>query len=326
MTGTSQNRWRRQTALALSVVFGVLVVSCDERALPTQPTGLTITRVEPGSGPTNGTFPLMIHGTGFESGATVTLGGHTAAVTSVTPTSITATAPPHAPGAVDVVVTIPSGGRATLVGGLRYVPRPIPTPTPPLTVSGTVLGFRETGRWVPVPNLRLKVRADGPSFRIIDRTPLADTVTDADGRYTINDNSAFVLYFQTDPESEYRFLCDWSPLVTIEPLRELPVVHRTWSGNRPPPGFFGLESGAWGTVSELIDGSLQPVADATVILDAGIFEPPATTSPNGFYKICSTAGPDAQPRTVAAFKTGYNGDARDFQDYGDGIHLQLTRK
>ena len=39
MTGTSRNRWRRQTALALSVVFGVLVVSCDERALPTQPTG-----------------------------------------------------------------------------------------------------------------------------------------------------------------------------------------------------------------------------------------------------------------------------------------------
>ena len=39
MTGTSLNHWRWQTALALSVVFGVLVVSCDERALPTQPTG-----------------------------------------------------------------------------------------------------------------------------------------------------------------------------------------------------------------------------------------------------------------------------------------------
>jgi Tol biopolymer transport system component len=38
MTATSRNRWRRQTALALSVVFGVLAVSCDERALPTQPT------------------------------------------------------------------------------------------------------------------------------------------------------------------------------------------------------------------------------------------------------------------------------------------------
>jgi hypothetical protein len=39
MADASLNQWRRQTALALSVVFGVLVVSCDERALPTQPTG-----------------------------------------------------------------------------------------------------------------------------------------------------------------------------------------------------------------------------------------------------------------------------------------------
>ena len=38
MTGTSLNRWRRQTALALAVVFGLLLVSCDKRALPTGPT------------------------------------------------------------------------------------------------------------------------------------------------------------------------------------------------------------------------------------------------------------------------------------------------
>ncbi|HYN06145.1 MAG TPA: hypothetical protein VES67_02035 [Vicinamibacterales bacterium] len=41
MTGTSQNRWRRQTVVAGSVVLGLLLVSCDERALPTQPTGPT---------------------------------------------------------------------------------------------------------------------------------------------------------------------------------------------------------------------------------------------------------------------------------------------
>ncbi|HYN06143.1 MAG TPA: hypothetical protein VES67_02025 [Vicinamibacterales bacterium] len=39
MADASLNQWRRQTALALSAVFGVLLVSCDERALPTQPTG-----------------------------------------------------------------------------------------------------------------------------------------------------------------------------------------------------------------------------------------------------------------------------------------------
>ena len=313
----------RITVACCIAAAGLLGGSCDKT--PIQPSSLSITRVEPSSGPTNTTFPVMIHGTGFESGATVTLGGQTAAVTSVTPTLITATAPPHAQGAVDVVVTSPRAGRATLVGGFTYVRPPIPIPTPPLTVSGTVLGFREPGGWDPVPNLRLKVRAAGTSSGLIDSTPLADTVTDAQGRYTINDNSAFVLFFQTDPDSEYRFLCDWSPIVTIQPLRELPVVHRTWSGNRPPPGLFGIEAGAWGTVSELIDGSLQPVAGATVTLDAGIPDPPATTSSNGFYKICSVVGAD-QPRTVTAFKTGYNPDTREFQSYGDGVHFQLTRR
>src|SRR5262245_23660605 len=104
MTGTSLSQWRRQTTLALFVVSLVLLVSCDERATPTQPTGtmlgppgLTVTRVEPSSGPAYTTHPLKIHGTGFESGASVTFGGQAAAVTSVTPTLITATAPPRAP-------------------------------------------------------------------------------------------------------------------------------------------------------------------------------------------------------------------------------------
>ena len=39
MTGTSQNGWRRRTAVAASVVLGVLLVGCDNRALPTQPGG-----------------------------------------------------------------------------------------------------------------------------------------------------------------------------------------------------------------------------------------------------------------------------------------------
>src|SRR5262245_30135952 len=84
------------------------------------------------------------------------------------------------------------------------IPTPTPTPTstparvPPQMVSGTVLGFRETGGWVPVPNLRLKVRA-ATNSGAVGSTPLADVVTDAQGRFTINDNSDFVLAFQTDP-------------------------------------------------------------------------------------------------------------------------------
>ena len=327
MADASLNQWRRQKALALSAVFGVLLVSCDERALPTQPTGgralvpqgppgLTITRVEPSSGPTDNSFPLMIHGTGFESGATVALGRLKAAVTSVMPTLITATVPEASQkNPADVVVTNPSGERATLVGGFRYVP------TPPLTVSGRVLGLRATGERVPVPNLRLKVRAGLSGFG--DSTPLADIVTDAQGRYTINDNSAFVLAFQTDPGSGYRFLCDWYLLVTRWTVREIEVVHTTWSGDRPPSaGFWGHQ--IWGTVSEQIDGSLQPVADVTVMLDNGVGDPPTRTSPNGFYSICSVVGAD-QLRTITASKTGYNLVTREFFNDSE-IHLQLTRR
>ena len=91
MTGTSQNRWRRQPLVAASVILGILLGSWDRTPQPSPL--LTITRVEPSSGPTYNTIPLMIHGTGFEAGATVALGRLTAAVTSVTPTLITATVP-----------------------------------------------------------------------------------------------------------------------------------------------------------------------------------------------------------------------------------------
>lgn len=199
-------------------------------------------------------------------------------------------------------------------------------------VSGTVLEFRATGEQVPVANLRLKVRSGDGAVRA---TPLADTVTDEHGRYTINIdcNPGCVVFFQPDPQSEYRFLCDWYPFaVRYFPghttLLYLPVVHTTWSGNRPPSAMgFGGFTGAWGTVSEQIDGSLQPIAGATVILDGARPDPPATTGPNGFFMICSVVGADQGPRTLAALKTGYNPVTRDIEDGGSNeVHLQLTRK
>ena len=200
-------------------------------------------------------------------------------------------------------------------------PTPPPTRTPPLTVSGTVFGFTATGEMVPVPNLRLKVRAEQVPDWAAPGKPLADTVTDARGRYTINDNSAYSLFFQTDPGSEYRFLCDWWPIYTLGVL-ELAVVHTTWSGNRLPNWRF--ENGSWasGTVSEQIDGSLQPVADATVTtLDGHL---PVTTNPNGFFMICSMQGP-GQETTVTAFKSGYNPATSEAFDGGE-LHFRLTRK
>jgi hypothetical protein len=80
------------------------------------------------------------------------------------------------------------------------------------------------------------------------------------------------------------------------------------------------------TVSERVDGSLRPVAGATVSLDGGIQDPPATTSPSGFYMICSTVGTD-QFRDIAAQKTGYiPGTRRIFGGWDYEVNLELARR
>ena len=75
--------------------------------------------------------PIVIDGLGFRSGNTVTVGGVSAAVTSITPTEITAIAPPSAGGAtgnVDVTITDPvTQGWTTIESssgtGLSYGPQ-----------------------------------------------------------------------------------------------------------------------------------------------------------------------------------------------------------
>jgi hypothetical protein len=81
----------------------------------------TITSISPNSGSVNGGTAVTITGTNFVAGATVTLGGTPATnVVVVSGTSITATTPAHAAGAVNVVVT-DSGGSGTLTNGFTYI-------------------------------------------------------------------------------------------------------------------------------------------------------------------------------------------------------------
>ncbi len=81
----------------------------------------TVTSVSPTSGTINGGTALTITGTGFLSGATVSLGGAAATgVTVVSSTKITATSPAHATGTVNVVVTNTDGQSGTLSGGYTY--------------------------------------------------------------------------------------------------------------------------------------------------------------------------------------------------------------
>jgi hypothetical protein len=77
--------------------------------------------ISPVSGDTGAGQAVTITGTNFVTGATVTIGGVACtSVVVVSATEITAVAPTHAVGVVDVVVTNSSGHTGTLVAGYTY--------------------------------------------------------------------------------------------------------------------------------------------------------------------------------------------------------------
>ncbi|HYN43323.1 MAG TPA: IPT/TIG domain-containing protein, partial [Thermoanaerobaculia bacterium] len=82
----------------------------------------TITAVSPSSGPAAGGTPVTITGSGFVTGATVSIGGVAATPVNVaSATSITAVTGAHAEGLVDVAVTNPGGTAGTLPAGYTYI-------------------------------------------------------------------------------------------------------------------------------------------------------------------------------------------------------------
>jgi hypothetical protein len=81
----------------------------------------TVTTVSPTSGPTAGGTQIIITGTDFNAGATVTVGGSQASGVIVSnSTSITANTPAHAAGTVDVVVTNSNGQSGTKTNAFTY--------------------------------------------------------------------------------------------------------------------------------------------------------------------------------------------------------------
>jgi hypothetical protein len=203
-----------------------------------------------------------------------------------------------------------------------------PPPSPPAgTVSGTAYEFTAAGERRPVPNLRLRVRDASSSGGAVGGRELPDVVTDGNGRYEIPEVTALILFFTTAPGSDHRFLCDFYPLeVRLAFSKDLPLVHVSWSGDGLPRGM----SGPWGTsvyglVSERVNGAVRPVAGATVTLDTGMQDPPATTNTAGFYMVCSVVGTD-QYRTITARKDGYRETSRQiFGGWDFHVDLELAR-
>jgi plastocyanin len=129
-----------------SSMFGSLRVNAVTNPAP------TIASITPASGSTAGGTVTTISGTGFLTGVTVKFGGVAATnVTLTSSTSLNATTPAHAAGAVDVLVTNTDAKAATLTQGFTYTAPPPPAPTvtgvspangptnggTPVTITGT---------------------------------------------------------------------------------------------------------------------------------------------------------------------------------------------
>jgi hypothetical protein len=97
----------------------------------TGPSTLGISAIAPSNGRPDLTTPIRIYGSAFQSGTKLTLDGVAVDSTFVDERTLTAIAPPHAAGSIDIVVTNPDGASSRLASGFAYV-----YPVAQLTVSG----------------------------------------------------------------------------------------------------------------------------------------------------------------------------------------------
>jgi hypothetical protein len=104
----------------------------------------SVTSTSPASGSINGGTTITVNGTGFVKGAVVSVGGiRCTTMIVLNSTTITATAPAHALGSADVVVTNMDGQSSTLSGGYTYVAAPPPSISAVVPNTGSVSGGSE---------------------------------------------------------------------------------------------------------------------------------------------------------------------------------------
>ncbi len=114
------------------------------RSAPPPP---TVTSVTPESGPAAGGTPVTVQGTGFESGASVTIGSAATSVNVISETELTAVTAATAAGSDPVVV---SDAKGTSTGGPSFTYHAAPkvttvTPTSGPSAGGTVVTLKGSG-------------------------------------------------------------------------------------------------------------------------------------------------------------------------------------
>jgi hypothetical protein len=163
--------------------------ACEGPATPTPPPTAPPPRLDPpgissiapdrGSGV--GGTAVFITGTGFRSGTHLVIDGTAVLTTVLSGTELTALTPPHAAGAVDVVVENPDRQRAVLPSGFRYQSGFIQITAvyqPTGTVEGGVMvlltgsGF-DAGTTVRFDDFRATPETVTPGYLIVSTPPHA---------------------------------------------------------------------------------------------------------------------------------------------------------
>jgi len=134
------------------VLLGLLSGACETQQL-TQPSPSPspspapfVRTVSPALGTTAGGTRIEITGTGFQSGAVVTLDGTATTATVTDSTTIATTTPPHGAGLVDIVVTNPNG----LSGKGRFTYAALSSEPQTITEVSPSAGVISGGTWVTV--------------------------------------------------------------------------------------------------------------------------------------------------------------------------------
>jgi hypothetical protein len=112
--------FRRRSVSRAPRTLAVLAFLC--LPLPALSQAPTVTRVLPAFGPVGGNNIVIVGGTNFQAGATVTFGGSPASSVIVNnATTLTAKPPAHAAGLVTVAVTNPNAQSGNLANAYKYL-------------------------------------------------------------------------------------------------------------------------------------------------------------------------------------------------------------
>ena len=89
----------------------------------------TLSNINPNRGASSGGTEVVINGTNFVTGATVTIDTTRVTPTLINSTSLSVVTPSHATGTVNVIVTNPDGQVARMNNGFTYEASQLPSPT-----------------------------------------------------------------------------------------------------------------------------------------------------------------------------------------------------